>query len=260
MRVSPHARATGLILTMLLAGAVAVAAPAGAAKQPTSTQGQHPTGAVPSPGVRANANSTTDQGAGYFLYPTGADGLASVSTAFKMPAFSCSRSDDQEWLLPGIWVFSGGALTEQVDVNFNCNSGTLLQQGYVCLTDGCATAINVAVGDRMVASLAYTPTATVATLKDVTAGTKAQFVGAANTTDQVVLVGDIGPDWFFGGIVTKVPQFAKVAFKTVQINGQYLVDGPSPTPYNLKTASTLQIVTSTIHTDGESFDTTFHHS
>ncbi len=111
----------------------------------------------------------------------------------------------------------------------------------------------------MIASLAYTSTATVATLKDVTQGTKTQFVGAARTTDDVVFVGDVGPDWFVGGVVTKVPQFTSVTFSQVQVNGEYLVDGPFPTQYNLKTGAFVQITTSPILSDGKSFSTTFRH-
>jgi hypothetical protein len=253
-------RLCALALTCVVAGGLALAAPAGAAGHHASTAGQHPSGAVPRAGSHLKIVPTTDQGAGYWLYPTTANGLASVSTTFTMPSFSCVHSNDQEWLLPGIWVFASGTLTEQVDVNFNCNTGTVLREGYACLTDGCGTALTPAVGDTMIASLAYTPTATVATLKDVTQGTKTQFVGAARSDDDVVLVGDVGPDWFFGGIVKKVPQFAPVTFRQVQLNGEYLVDGPFPTQYNLKTGTSLQITTTAILPDGESFTTKFKHS
>jgi hypothetical protein len=253
-------RFAGLVLTCVVAGGLALAAPAGATSHPTSTAGQHPHGTVPSRAGHAKVVPTTDEGAGYWLYPNEVNGLASVSATFTMPSFSCVHSGDQEWLLPGIWAFASGTLTEQVDVNFNCNSGSTLQVGYACLTDGCGTSLSPNVGDRMIASLAYTPTATVATLKDVTQGTKTQFVGAARTTDDVVLVGDVGPDWFFGGIVKKVPQFTRVSFSQVQVNGEYLVDGPFPTQYNLKTAVPLQITTSAILSDGKSFVTTFMHT
>lgn len=250
----------GAVLVCVVACGVGLAGPAGAARHPVSTAGQHPSAAVPARGLQPNTVPTTDQGAGYWLYPTAANGLASVSATFTMPSFSCVHSGDQEWLLPGIWVFSSGTLTEQVDVNFNCNTGSVLQAGFACLTDGCGTSLSPAVGDKMIASLAYTPTATVATLKDVTQGTKSQFAGAARSNDDVVLVGDVGPDWFFGGIVTKVPQFAPVKFSQVQFNGEYLVDGPFPTQYNLKTGTALQITTTQIQTDGESFTTKFKHS
>lgn len=249
------------VLACAIAGAVAQAAPASAAVRPASTAGQHPHGVVPRANAHQKAVAQTDEGAGYWLYPGEVNGLSSASATFVMPSFSCAHSGDQEWLLPGLWVFSGGALTEQVDVNFNCNNGSVLQQGFACLTDGCgSTSIFPDPGDTMIASLAYTSTATVATLKDVTQGVTSQFVGAATSTDQIVLVGDVGPDWFFGGVVKKVPVFSKVKFTQVQLNGQYLEDGPNPARYNLKTGTSLQIATTNILSDGESFTTTFKHS
>ncbi len=97
------------------------------------------------PGHAAHAKlvPTTNEGAGYWLYPNEVNGLASVSATYTMPSFSCAHPNDSEWLLPGIWAFASGTLTEQVDVNFNCNSGTKLQQGFVCLTEGCGSALSV---------------------------------------------------------------------------------------------------------------------
>lgn len=240
-----------------LSGGPALAAEAGArTHHPKSTAGLHPR-IVMHRGQGAYV-PVTNYGAGYFTYPANANGLASASATFTMPTFSCASSTDNEWLLPGIWVYSGGALSEQVDVNFNCNSGAKVQSGIVCLNNaGCDTSLAVNPADKIIASIAYTPTATVATLKDVTTQVSAHVVGAAVTNDEVVFIGDEGPS-LFG--VNYVPTFTHVSFGSVQINGQYLVDGPFPAQYHLKTGSVVQITASIIVPTGAGFTTTFHHN
>ena len=257
------ASAIGLVLTLVFAGASAMAAqPRPHAKHATSTAGMHPHRTLPTPGTSGTAAPNvvpfTDQGAGYFNYPSSASGLASVSATFVMPTFNCVSSTDSEWLLPGIWVFAGGSLSEQVDVNFNCNNGSKLQEGIICLSNtGCDTSLVVNPGDKIIASLAYTPTATVATLKNATTHLSMQLVGGVITTDEVVLVGEIGPD-LFGP--RNVPQFSNLHFSAVQINGQYLADGPFPTRYNLKTDTKVQIWTSPISGDGAQFTSVYKHT
>lgn len=250
-------RVTGGVLAAVVAGGLALAGPASAAAHPRTTAGLHAKIAVHA-GVQPNTVPTTTYGAGYFTYPGDANGLASVSATYTMPDFSCVHSGDNEWLLPGIWVFSSGTLTEQVDVNFNCNGGVKLQPDVICITGAtCDQSLAIAPGDKIVASLSYTPTATVGTIKDVTAGTQAQVVGGAITTDDTVFVGDFGPS-VFG--VSKVPSFSKVKFSSVQVNGQYLADAPFPTQYNLKTGTSLQITSTHILGGGSSFTTAFRHS
>lgn len=242
-----RARLAGLILACAVAAGLTLAAPASAAGHPTSTAGLHP-----------NAVPALNYGAGYFTYPGSAHGVASASATFTMPSFSCVHAGDHEWLLPGIWVYDGnGNMTQQVDVNFNCNLGAILQQSVICLTGAsCDTSLAPAPGDTIVASLAYTSTATVGTIKDVTTGQQAQVVGPAVTTDYTVFVGDLGPNPYG---VTKVPSFTKVPFTSVQVNGQRLVDS-SAVQYNLKTGNVVQITSTKILPDGQSFTTYFKHS
>jgi hypothetical protein len=256
-------RLCGLALTCIVAGGLALAAPAGAAGHPKSTAGLHPSvGGVPmhrSSGVSPKVTPTTDFGAGYFAYPVDSgQGLASVSATFTVPSITCVHSADHEWLLPGIWVYAAGAITQQVDVNLNCNLGAQLLQDVICIGGSpCDQSLTVAPGDKIVTSLAYTATHTIGTVRDITAGTSAQVVSDPITTDEVILVGDQGPSQFS---VTKVPQFTTVKFTSVQVNGQYLEDAPFPTRYNLKTATALQIAAGPIQSDGQSFTTTFKHS
>lgn len=252
-------RIAGAVLACVVAGGVALAAPATAAGHPTSTAGAHPQVVLPhAGGVHPNANPTTNFGAGYFVYPGDANGLASVSATYTMPTTTCVHPHDYEWLLPGIWVYSGGSLTEQVDVNFNCNGNNPGYYGdVICITgSACNQSVAVAPGDKIVASLAYTPTHTIGTIRDITAGTSGQVVGGPITTDEVVFVGDEGPS-LFG--VNVVPRFTRVQFGSVQVNGQYLVDSPFPTAYDLQTGSDVQIATSAIGANGQSFTTTFKH-
>jgi len=227
----------------------------GAATTPKSTAGLHAHLSRAAAGGRLSAVLTTAEGAGYYSYPTSAHGLAGASTSFKMPAITCASASDQEWLLPGIWVYSGGSLSEQVDVNFNCNSGSLLESAVICIAGSCDQTLAVAPHDTIRASIAYTPSATIGTIKDVTSGLSKQVVGPAVTTDDVVFIGDEGPSMFFGGIVTKVPTFTSVKFSNNQVNAQDLSDW-APGRYNLKTTTKVQIRTSALNAN-QSFVTTF---
>ncbi len=253
-------RIAGAVLACVVAGGVTLAAPATAAGHPTSTAGAHPHVVLPhAGGVHPNANPSTYYGAGYFTYPSETVGTASASATFTMPTTTCVHPHDREWLLPGIWVYdSSGNLSEQVDVNFNCNGNNPGYYGDVICISGttCDDSLAVAPGDKIVASLAYTATATVGTIRDITAGTTAQVVGGPITTDATIFIGDEGPS-LFG--VNVVPRFTRVQFSSVQVNGQYLVDSPFPVAYDLQTASDVQIATSAIGANGQSFTTTFKH-
>ena len=155
-------------LTAIAAGvAVAAAsalvlAPNASAATPRSTAGLHAHIPMGSGAVR-NAVPSTNYGAGYFSYPGAANGTASANVTFTMPSITCFRPGDAEWLLPGIWVYdSSGNLTEQVDVNFNCNSGSQLREDVICIQGAsCDESLSIAPGDRVQASLAYTNSATV---------------------------------------------------------------------------------------------------
>ena len=251
-------RIAGAALACMVTGGLALAAPAGAAGHPRSTAGMHAVLSGPAaPGVHSNL-PVTNYGAGYFTYPGSAYGVASASATFTMPAITCVRATDHEWLLPGIWVYdASGALSQQVDVNFNCNLGTKLQEAVICISGvACDQSLVVAANDRIVASLAYTATHTIGTVRDLTAGTVAQVVGGPITTDYTIFVGDEGPHAFG---VDVIPRFTKVPFTAVQINGEYLARATGVTGYDLQTGSYLQISTSAIGATGQSFTTTFVH-
>ena len=230
----------------------------GAATRPTTTAGLHAhlSGATAAGGHLA-AVSSSPEGAGYYSYPGGAEGVSSVSTSFKMPAIHCHNSHDKEWLLPGIWVYdAGGDQTEQVDVNFNCNSGVVLQEAVICITGAtCDDSLTVAPRDTIRASLAYTPTATIGTIKDVTSGVSKQVVGPTVTTDYTVFIGDEGPSLF--GVST-VPGFSKIKFSRNQVNSQDLSDW-APLRYNLKTGTSVQITTGALGAS-QAFATTYVHT
>jgi len=233
----------------------------GAATKATTTAGLH----AHLSGLGASSASpaavpSTYFGAGYFSYPGEANGAASASTTFKMPTFSCKSAGDQEWLLPGIWVYDGSSnLTQQVDVNFNCNSGAKTQEDVICITGAsCDTSLTPAPHDTIRASLAYTSTATIGTIKDVTTGQTAQVIGSPVTSDVTVFIGDEGPSLFLGGAVTKVPTFSTIKFSTNQVNGQDLSDW-APGRWNLKTSTAVQIRAGALATN-QSFVTTFAHN
>jgi hypothetical protein len=240
--------------TIALGMTIGAGVASGAATSPKSTAGLHAhlSGATAA-GAHLSAVATTNEGAGYYSSPSG---IAGASTSFKMPAITCANAGDKEWLLPGIWVYGSGSLTEQVDVNFNCNAGVLYQQAIICVGGAaCDTSLTVAPGDKIRASLAYTASATIGTIKDVTSGQIRQVVGAAVTTDDVVFIGDEGPA-LFG--VSKVPTFTTQKFSINQVNGQDLSDW-SPLRYNLKTGTPVQIRTGALSV-AQAFLTTFAHN
>jgi hypothetical protein len=240
--------AAAITLGMTIGAGVA----SGAATQPKTTAGLH---AHVSSGGLVSAVATTYYGAGYFSYP-GAGSLAGASTSFKMPAITCANGSDNEWLLPGIWVYSSGSLSEQVDVNFNCNGGALTLVAVICISGaGCDTSLAVAPHDVIRASISYTSTATIGTIKDVTSGQVRQVVGSAVTADDTVFIGDAGPS-LFG--VQKVPTFTSLKFSVNQVNAQDLSDW-SPLRYNLKTGTPVQIRTGALSA-AQAFTTTFAHN
>jgi hypothetical protein len=245
-----------IVAALALGMTAATGTATGAAARPRGTAGMHPhLSHAMATGGRLSAVSSTSNGAGFYSYPGTTVGVAGVSTSFKMPAITCAASGDNEWLLPGIWVFSGGVLREQVDVNFNCNSGAQFRQAILCIGATCDTSLTVAPHDTIRASLAYTSNATIATLKDVTAGQTRQVVGPVVTTDYTVFIGDQGPA-LFG--VSAVPTFTTVKFANNQVNAQDLSDW-APDRYNLKTASAVQIRTGAL-SPSQAFVTTFAHN
>jgi hypothetical protein len=247
----------GAAAAIVLGGTIGTGLASGAATRPTTTAGLHAQLSGVTAGGRLNAVATTNYGAGYFSYPGAANGVSTVSTSFKMPTFHCHSTTDNEWLLPGIWVYdSSSALTEQVDVNFNCNSGTLFQGAVICVTGAsCNVSLPVAPRDTIRASLAYTSTATIGTIKDVTSGQSVQVVGSPVTNDYTVFIGDEGPS-LFG--VSKVPTFTTLKFSRNQVNSQDLSDW-GPARYNLKTGTVVQITTGAISST-QAFVTTWVHN
>jgi hypothetical protein len=214
---------------------------------------------TPRPHIATTVPKTPD-GAGYFVYPTLAgQNVGSVSTTFTIPSITCQRHDDREWLLPGIWVYSGGTLTQQVDINLNCNNGTLLMQDVICIAGAdCDQSLTVSPGDRIIATLSETASGTYGQIHNLTTGQIASASGQATTSDDTVFVGDEGPS-LFGE--TWVPTFSSVPFSKVQINGYYLSDSPFPTRNNLATTNnTTQIKTTLIEGDGDHFVTMFNHN
>jgi hypothetical protein len=244
---------------------MAAFSPAISQESPKNTAGAH----ITVPELAAGASfrntphkgvSTTNYGAGYFAYPmTGSVG--SVSATFRAPAIHCKSSSDQEWLLPGIWVYSGGSLSQQVDLNLNCNNGVLYTQAIICIAGGsCDSSLTVAAGDLIVATLSETASGSFGQIRDITSGQVKSVSGtAAPTSDDVVFVGIEGPSLFNGGLVTKVPTFLKATFTKVQFNGYYLSDW-NPAQYNLANGSTVQVNTTALQDNGDQFVNNFVHN
>jgi hypothetical protein len=232
-----------------------------ATSQPKTTAGAqvHVPGLPSAPPPVATTVPKTPYGAGYFVYPFSPN-VGSVSATFTLPSITCQRQGDYEWLLPGIWVYdTSGNLTQQVDINLNCNNGALVMIDVICIAGvACDESLTVSPGDRIVATLSETPSGTFGQIHNLTTGQIAKVSGPATTSDNVVFVGDEGPSL---STVTRVPTFSTVPFSKVQINGYYLSDSPSPTRYNLATTgTTTQITTSPIEGDGDHFVTTFKHN
>ncbi|MBV9485272.1 MAG: hypothetical protein JO246_04375 [Frankiaceae bacterium] len=267
------------IKAVVAAGAAAiavgvVATPHGAAAATTkpqphsaahakSTAGLHPHVSLPGRGVASNTNGITDYGAGYFFYPGATtEGFSSAGVTFTMPSFSCASASDNEWLLPGIWVYDNtGALTQQVDVNFNCNSGVKLQSGIICLSNtGCDSSLTPNPGDVIEASLVETATGTVARLRDFTQNTTATVTGAAlSPPDYTVFIGNAGPHQF--GFADAVPTFNHQSFRFASVNGEAIGDGDYfPAGYNLRTSGINQINAGPILLHHTMFTNTFKHN
>jgi hypothetical protein len=250
--------ALGGVAPLALSAALA-AAPAGATGRatPTSTASLQPQTVQPIHHQTVPNTVASTDGSGYFSN-LGAGNLSSVSANFTMPTYSCASSEDQEWLLPGVYVYSEGKVTEQLQVNFNCNFGSNLQEAFVCLqgTTNCDGSITPEPGDKMRASLIYTASSTTATITDVTQDVSAHVTAGPITTDDVAFVGDLGPGSLLGAGITAVPTFAKVVFTQVKINGLPLA-GYSPSRNNYESGSDVQITTGNIRHDGKSFETTF---
>ena len=256
------------LLVAACCASAAMAATGHSAKNSTtadSTAGLSPqvslpgaSGAQPSAAPDAAAGPIQDAGTSSSLgagAERGGVALVSASATFTLPSFSCASASDKEWLLPGIWVFtSGGSLVDQVDVNFNCNSGVKLQQGVICINGGtCNQSLHPNPGDVIEAVYVQTASSASGELIDRTQGTSAAATGPL-TTGTAVLEGDMGPS-VFG--VTQVPTFVSVPFSIATINGFYVADW-GPTRLNLQTGSVVQIAAGAAKTT--SFKTTWKHN
>jgi hypothetical protein len=245
--------------TTLGYGLIATGSAGATSAHPLGTAGLHPT----VPGFSASdvrsTTSVTNFGAAYFSFPGNHGGVASAGATFTMPkTWSCARATDEEWLLPGIWVLDeSGVLSQQVDVNFNCHEGALFMGDEIeagkAIDQGTVQVNN---GDRIEASLTETASQTTGALRDLTTGTSVQVIGKPAKHDFTVFVGDAGPTLFS---ISKVPTFTSIAFTNVQINGQYIGD-ETPTRYELESDGvTVQIKTSALTGDGDTFRTSFAH-
>jgi len=245
----------------LMAAAFVAPATAGAKTPPTSTahlQGTYQAAAVH--GGLTPSVSTSAYGGGYFVYPgTFTGDVASASAVFTAPAISCASGTDLEWLLPGIWVYQAGVITQQVDVNLNCNSGVLYTQAIICLSTGsCDSTLTINAGDRVLLSFYEGANSMYGSVRDFTTGQVATVTAAAPAThDDTVLIGDAGPGQF--GFATKVPTFSTLTFAKAEVNGYYISDQTSAR-YNLVSTHRVQISTGLLTDRGDRFVTRFVHN
>ena len=261
-RIGRVAAAGLLLLAVCASSALAATSHASRASgAPVSTAGltaQLPASALHAGGTPSLApGSSSEAGAAATNSAIGAGQyvglvLVSASTTFTMPSFSCHSSSDSEWLLPGLWIYNtSGQLVSQVDVNFNCNSGSKVQSDVICITGGgCDTSLHVNPGDVIEAVYTASGSSAIGTLYDRTQHTVAQASGNS-VGSAIVLVGDQGPG-LFG--VPAVPTFSKVPFSITTLNGFYVADW-GPTVLNLKTGSNVQIKSGSAKTT--SFTTKF---
>jgi hypothetical protein len=249
------------IRSRFLVAAACAAVATGFVAGPAGASAGHVRNATDASGGRSTPGlkTSTNFGAGYFSYP-GTGNVASASVTFKTPTFSCAKTTDDEWLSPGVWIYnSSGVLSQFSGVEFNCNDGATFTGDVICLDSyaTCDDSMTVSPGDRVVASLSESSTATIAAVHDLTSGTHVSISAAATTTDETVFVGDEGPMLASSGAVTRVPTFTKVLFSKAQVNGQYLGDW-SPVRYNLATHGTkVQESAGVLTGDCDAFSTTF---
>lgn len=213
-------------------------------------------------GVHPDSPPSSDVGAGYFATP-GSPNVSSASAQFTVPAISCSGNHINEGIFPGIWVYdSSGTLTQQVDLNMYCLGGEIHYVDVVCIagsSEGCVTGgLTINPGDRILLSFSESPYHTQGQIYDTATGLDDHIYDgtAAPTSDYTVFIGDAGPAPF--GFSNHIPIFTHILFSKVQVDGYYLFEY-FPTLNQLKSASILQVKTSHLHGDGDSFNTTFAH-
>ncbi len=256
-RISRFA-AVAAAASLALTAALATASGASAKATPASTAGAHQPAGVHHAAMPNTPAGPSADGAGYFVSLAG---VSSISVNFTMPDYSCASPDDNEWLLPGIWAFTtgGSRANSQADVNFNCDTGFgQLNESVACAnTDtNCNVSATALPGDRIRASLVYTPTSTTATVTDVTQNVTVQMVGEAEA-DDYALIGDASPTPY--GYTSAVPTFSKVVFTQAKINGLPLADFLS-TRASYQSGTDVQIAAGSIRHDGKSFVTTFRNN
>jgi hypothetical protein len=217
---------------------------------------------APTAGAQVNLRTipTSSFGAGYVITP-GSPNVSSASAQFTVPTITCNNPNDTKLLLPGIWIYdSGSTLRQQVDLNVYCTGTAITYLGVICIAGssaGCVTSLTVSPGDRIVATFSESPYHTQGQLYDLTSNTSEHIYDGtpAPTDDYTVFIGDAGPAAFGH---THVPTFDKISFTKCQVDGYYLFEY-APEALSLKTASYVQIRTSTLHGDGDAFTTTFAH-
>lgn len=185
--------------------------------------------------------------------------LVSAGVTFTMPSFSCASNSDQEWLLPGLWIFDeSGNLVAQVDVNFNCNFGNKLQLGIACIESACNTGgsgVSPNPGDVIEVSFTQDSIDGAQAIVDDRTLTQDAIATGPLTAGDTVLAGEMGLSAFG---VAAVPVFTKIAFSIATVDGEYLSDNGPHTRFNLQTGSDIQIKSGTVLTT--SFGTTFVHT
>jgi hypothetical protein len=192
--------------------------------------------------------------AGYTLTPS--NGVASVSTTFKVPTITCATGAGPGQAF-GVWGYdTQTAYVAEAAVQTYCTGTTPTYNFYILANSADFTEGGVSPGDTVVASFYETPGWTQATVHDRTSGVTWIANWATNYLPASTVW--IGTDSIPGN--GYVAPFVSVKFTKTQVNGDYL-GYQSPSGYNWTNIEKNRVLVSASPiTAGDSFTLRFHHT
>jgi Peptidase A4 family len=210
-----------------------------------------------SPAQALNGDAQFD--AGYGLTPS--NGVASVSTTFKVPTITCLTGGGPGQSF-GVWGFdTQTAYVAEAAVQTYCVGSTPIYNFYILANSTNVTEGGVFPGDTVVASFYETPGWTEATVHDLTQNVTWAQAWEPDSSYLPASTIWIGTDSIPGN--GYVAPFGSVKFTQTQVNGDYL-GYENPSGYNwtrFLTNNTVRVlVSASTITAGDNFTLTFHHS
>jgi hypothetical protein len=200
------------------------------------------------------SNGAAEFFAGYTLSPS--NGVASVSTTFKVPTITCATGGGPGQAF-GVWGFdTQTAYVAEAAVQTYCTGTTPTYNFYILANSANFTEGGVSPGDTVAASFYETPGWTQATVHDLTSG----ITWVANWASTFLPASTvwIGADSIPGN--GYVAPFGSVKFTKTQVNGDYL-GYQSPSGWNWTNIIKNRVLVSASQiTAGDTFTLTFHRS